>query len=1018
MPQSTTREQAGPGTGDLGRLVAVATAAAGARRLDEIVAAVAAETAVVLDAERVAIVRWDGGPGPCAAAGAPPEADAPGLDVGPELAAALADGPVGDGAPPPVAAELHAALGGPGGVAPVPHAERPWGLVAAHVARALDEADLRLLAGVGALLAGAIDRGEMFDRLERFAFEDPLTGLANRRALDDRLAVAVAGAAPGSPVTLMMCDVDGFKELNDAAGHDAGDRVLKGLARVLAEATERHPEALVARVGGDEFCIVLEREDLQTAELVARTTAAAVAADPAADITLAWGAATTDEPIAPVELYRRADAAQYTAKRLGAGRICLDRGEAVAGAGTLPARRRRSEPWTPGAAIVVEAIEIIDKLPAGTDTVDRLEATTAAFAHRLDAAGWSISRMDAGDTQLRTVRGYDSRLDANSGARVVDVAVDDPYPVEAYPSTARAIAESAGFHTTVGDPEGDEAEQRLLERLGYRGVIGAAASDGTGSFLVEVFADENTPSLTPALTALRLIVTQTVASGGHPLPPADELMAAQERFETAFEAAPIGMALLTPAGRILQVNDAACRMLGRSRAEMLSLDSQSLTHPDDLKPGMRLVEATLAGERDGYEIEKRFLRGDGTPVWTAVHATLVRGAHGHPSYFISQIEDISQRKAAEATLARRADDLRLLEAEAPPQLPAPDDDERVQTDELVARVLGLARRHLRVPAAYLTQAEASGIRILSVAGDGEPFGAVAGTLVPPDSAICARMLAGRVGQVIPDTAAIPELAEIPGLVETVGAYLGVPVTLADGETYGTICCFDAVPRDDVGEPEELLLADLAEVVAAQLDHDRRRVLEGRARSGLTGIYALVTALEARDRYTGSHSRTVVGLARRVAARLGIGRSEAEAAAQVALLHDMGKVAIPDAVLQKPGALTEAEWDLMRQHPGVGSRIVGSIPELAHLAGAVRAEHERWDGAGYPDGLAGEDIPIAARITLACDAYDAMTSDRPYRAARSPAEAREELRRCAGTQFDPDVVAALEAVLAADDAGAD
>jgi two-component system, cell cycle response regulator len=128
--------------------------------------------------------------------------------------------------------------------------------------------------------------------------------------------------------------------------------------------------------------------------------------------------------------------------------------------------------------------------------------------------------------------------------------------------------------------------------------------------------------------------------------------------------------------------------------------------------------------------------------------------------------------------------------------------------------------------------------------------------------------------------------------------------------------------------------------------------------------------------------------------------------QVALLHDIGKVGIPDAILQKQGPLDDQEWQLMRQHPIVGERIIAGTPGLSHLAPAMRAEHERWDGSGYPDGLAGRQIPLASRITLACDALHAMTSNRPYRSAMILERALRELRACAGSQFDPNVVEAL------------
>ena len=126
----------------------------------------------------------------------------------------------------------------------------------------------------------------------------------------------------------------------------------------------------------------------------------------------------------------------------------------------------------------------------------------------------------------------------------------------------------------------------------------------------------------------------------------------------------------------------------------------------------------------------------------------------------------------------------------------------------------------------------------------------------------------------------------------------------------------------------------------------------------------------------------------------------------ALLHDIGKVAIPDEILHKPGPLTDEEWVLMREHPVIGERILRVLPGLGTVARIVRHEHERWDGGGYPDGLVAEAIPLGSRIIIAADTYHAITSDRPYRAARSHSEAVEELIRCAGTQFDPQVTEAL------------
>jgi HD-GYP domain-containing protein (c-di-GMP phosphodiesterase class II) len=144
----------------------------------------------------------------------------------------------------------------------------------------------------------------------------------------------------------------------------------------------------------------------------------------------------------------------------------------------------------------------------------------------------------------------------------------------------------------------------------------------------------------------------------------------------------------------------------------------------------------------------------------------------------------------------------------------------------------------------------------------------------------------------------------------------------------------------------------------------------------------------------------------VARNLGLRDAEVDRIRSAALLHDIGKVAIPDEILHKPGPLTDEEWVLMREHPVIGERILNVLPGMSAVARIVRHDHERWDGLGYPDGLSGEAIPLGSRIIIAADTYHAITSDRPYREARSHSEAIEELTRCAGTQFDPTVTAAL------------
>jgi len=172
-------------------------------------------------------------------------------------------------------------------------------------------------------------------------------------------------------------------------------------------------------------------------------------------------------------------------------------------------------------------------------------------------------------------------------------------------------------------------------------------------------------------------------------------------------------------------------------------------------------------------------------------------------------------------------------------------------------------------------------------------------------------------------------------------------------------------------------------------------------------FLLGDVAEADDAYPGSHSRHVVDLVLAVADELGLGEDDRRDAEFVALLHDVGKIRIPGSIINKPGPLDAEERALMETHTVIGEEMLERVGGmLGHVGHLVRSCHERWDGNGYPDKLAGEDIPRVARIVCACDAFSAMTTDRPYRAARTPKEALAELEKCAGTHFDPVVVAAL------------
>ena len=217
------------------------------------------------------------------------------------------------------------------------------------------------------------------------------------------------------------------------------------------------------------------------------------------------------------------------------------------------------------------------------------------------------------------------------------------------------------------------------------------------------------------------------------------------------------------------------------------------------------------------------------------------------------------------------------------------------------------------------------------------------------------------------------------------------------------CGWVLLPDEHAGDPSSALrIADRRMYAQKNL---------GRASAGRQTVDVLLKVLSERSAELGVHLHDVTGLCRAVAERLQLSAEDVGPLLQAASLHDIGKAAIPDSILDKPGPLNADDWSFMRTHTVIGERILCAAPALTEAARLVRSSHERWDGSGYPDRLRAEAIPLGARIIAVCDAYDAMVSTRPYRSRMSREVALEELRRCAGSQFDGTIVEAFCAVVA-------
>jgi PAS domain S-box-containing protein/diguanylate cyclase (GGDEF)-like protein len=464
----------------------------------------------------------------------------------------------------------------------------------------------------------------------------------------------------------------------------------------------------------------------------------------------------------------------------------------------------------------------------------------------------------------------------------------------------------------------------------------------------------------------------------------------EERFRSAFENAPIGMVLTSldaaDFGRLIQVNSAMCAITGYSAEVLTTKTFSDITHPDDREEGTSLMERLLAGELPSFQVDKRYVRPDGGITHVLVDVSLVRDRAGRPLHSIGQIQDVTERKHAQDQLAYQAhhDQLtglpnrRKLMAdldswfavgagEKPLTLMLFDLDGFKSYNDNFGHPAGdalLARLGRRLAAAMAGHGEA-----YRMGGDEFCVLAPLGADGPDAQAATAAALLSEEGEAFKIRA-----------------------------SYG----FVILPVEASDPPDALRKAD-----------QRMYARKGKSRSsaGQQAADALQSALSERSPDLGTHLRDVTDLCEEVARALGLPNDQMTALLQAAALHDVGKVAIPDAILQKPAALDEAEWRIMRTHTVIGERILGAAPALSQAAKIVRSSHERFDGGGYPDGLVGDEIPLGASIIAVCDAYDAMRSDRPYRKASSMEGAVSELRRNAGTQFHPDVVDAFVAAVA-------
>jgi diguanylate cyclase (GGDEF)-like protein len=398
---------------------------------------------------------------------------------------------------------------------PVYTNERLWGEL--YVTTALDEPpfvarDLELLTALADILGGALTYGEQLERMARLAFEDPLTGLANRRAIDDRLEQALRRST--DPVTVIMLDVNGLKQVNDEYGHATGDKALRAVADALSGATLDLPDATSARLGGDEFCVVVVGSDGGTAERIVNRAVSQLRAAPAPQVTISAGAASSTRAGRTVrELFAAADRAQYQAKRTGHTLLLAGAADAVGTDSTATAgdrRDRRSNDLRVGAAVATpfdavcgRVVEILGDMAHATAR-DVLDAVGVTMAEGCDLGRLLLSHIDdRGVIRIEHLRLRRTRPVTHRD-RVVPPE-EEIYHLDDFPMTRAAVDRAQPFWVHVDDPDHDAAERGVLEHIGMTAVLGMGAQADDGGWLLELYADEHTDDLSAFLPLARMV---------------------------------------------------------------------------------------------------------------------------------------------------------------------------------------------------------------------------------------------------------------------------------------------------------------------------------------------------------------------------------------------------------------------------------------------------------------------------------------------------------------------------------
>lgn len=780
------------------------------------------------------------------------------------------------------------------------------------------------------------------------------------------------------------------------------------------------------------------------------------------EIYMPFRAAGDEDPSAVLEVYLDLDAVDalngevsaFTWLATGLGFIVL---YASLFALVYRASRTLSRQNAENAHLYQEAsMRLSERLLIERDLRDRVEFERLVMAVSTNFLNMDTQDLDRGVKQaLRAVgsfvgvdRCYVMRFDADRNSTVVThewctkgvvpmMSITARLPLKALPWSHAILneGEAVNIPDVVRLPEAAQAEREFFSAMSSKSVLmvpmvynrtligalgfdrvntekpGSHADDSDSQELTEGFNTAPLNLESPVWSAdsisLLKIVGEILVSALERKTSENAIRKSEQRFRAVFESAAIAIAVMDKEGYLVESNSAIEDMLGYTGEELKHMTFGDVTYPEDKPIHINSREELFAGKRSIYMIEKRYVKKSGEIVWVNVLVSALRDARGLPEYAIALVQDITEVKRSQEEVTMQLERLNALRTI---------DNAITSSFDLTQTldvVLKQVTHQLKVDAADVLVLSPRNGSLEYVAGLGFNESSAAHGFGTSHSSLfmtlAARAAADRTMVQIPNIASINLDLSIQS-AEGFRAYFALPL-VAKGKVVGVLEIYHRAPI----EPQPAWL-HFMETLAGQtaIAVDNALLFQDLQRYNLelslaydTTLEGWSRALDLRDKETEGHTRRVTEMTMRLARSMSIDESTLVHMRRGALLHDIGKMGIPDAILLKPGALTHDEWEIMRLHPVYAYELLSPITFLRPSLDIPYAHHEKWDGSGYPRGLKGEQIPLAARIFAIVDVYDALRSDRPYRSAWPEEKVMKHIRSLSGTHFDPVVVDAFE-----------